>query len=125
MAHSKVNKIEIVTISPIMLGHCNNCEILMNSFGANHTRSQLDEYPQEILDQSLKITEFINSISGKFYISVSIIEAFSVRGLLKLIRFKNRKLPIIIVNGKKISNGNLINIEPLAQQTLNMMTELV
>ncbi len=113
------NRIEVVTLTPIMLGQCSHCEMLMNSFGANHTRRQLNEYPKEILDQSLKLTEFINTITANCYASISIIEALSVKGLLKLLRHKNGKLPVIIINGKKISSGPLTSIQPLIENIMD------
>ena len=118
MKENEKNRIEVITVYPIMLGQCNHCEILMNSFGANHTRRQLDEYPKNVLDQSIKITEYINAITRKCYASVSIIEALSIKGLLKLLRHKNGKLPVIIINGKKVSSGPLTNnIQTLVEKS--------
>ncbi len=107
--------IEIITISPIMLGHCEHCEILMKGFGADYKPEQIKEYPEEILELSTKITRFINEVTKKIYARVYIIEALTLRGLMKMLIYRSGKLPIIAVNGRRIASGSRWEPEELAK----------
>ncbi len=114
-------KIEILTLDPIMLGHCEHCEIVWQSFKFDHKKIQLKEYPQEMLETSAKITDFINAISKEIYAKVIITEALTLRGIFKMIKYRSGKLPIIAVNGKKISQGSIEDPEKLALEALDLI----
>jgi hypothetical protein len=114
-------KIEIITLDPIMLGHCEHCEIVWQTFRFDHKKIQLQEYPIEILELSSRITQFINIITKEIPAKVFIIEAMTLRGLFKMIRYGSGKLPLIIVNGRKISQGKLEDPYELAEKTLKII----
>lgn len=118
---NKKNKMEIITITPILLGQCNHCEIVMNAFGANHTLRQEEEYPKEFIEQSRKLTSLVNSLSKSTDIQLAIYEAFTVKGLFKLLKFRNGKLPLIILNGKKISSGKINDVQNIVENTYRLM----
>lgn len=115
--------VEIVTLNPIMIGHCEHCEILMKGFGVDYKPSQLEEYPREFLELSSKITEFIRAITRRFYARVVIIEALTPLGLYKMIRYRSGKLPIVIVNGRKVSEGEIRDPVALADKVYNMILQ--
>ncbi len=107
--------VEIITLNPIMIGHCEHCEILMKGFGIDFKVSQLEEYPREVIEMSSKITEFIRAISRRFYAKVVIIEALTPLGLYKMIKYRSGKLPVIAVNGRRISSGDIEDPVALAE----------
>ncbi|MEM1686271.1 MAG: hypothetical protein QXS22_06320 [Acidilobaceae archaeon] len=108
--------VEIITISPIMIGHCGHCEILTKEFGIDYKVDQIKEYPEEIIEMSSKITEFIRALTRKSYVKVIIIETLTPYGLLKMMRHRGGKLPVIIINGIKIWEGNIKDPEALAHK---------
>lgn len=113
--------VEIVTLNPIMVGHCEHCEILMKGFGIDYKPAQLEEYPREILEMSSKITELIRAITRRFYARVIIIEALTPLGLYKMIRYRGRKLPLIIVEGRKVSEGDIKDPVALAEEIYKLI----
>jgi glutaredoxin len=115
--------VEIITLNPIMIGHCEHCEILMKGFGIDYKVRQLEEYPKEVLELSAKITEFIRAISRRFYARVIIIEALTPLGLYKMIRYRSGKLPVIVVNGRKISSGDIDDPVALAEKAYRVALE--
>ncbi len=114
--------VEIITINPIMLGHCEHCEILMKGFGIDYKHQQVNDYPEDLLELSTKITRFINMITSKVFIRVVIIEALTLRGFSKMILYRSGKLPIIAVNGKKVAAGSGWEPEALARKVLTMLS---
>jgi len=116
--------IEIITISPLMLGHCEHCEILMKGFGIDYKPQQVSEYPEDLLEISSKITRFINTIARRVFARVIIVEAMSLRGLAKIILYGGGRLPIIAVNGRKIASGYQWKPEDLAEKILKSITGL-
>jgi hypothetical protein len=115
--------VEIITLNPIMIGHCEHCEILMKGFGIDYKVRQLEEYPKDVLELSAKITEFIRAISRRFYARVIIIEALTPLGLYKMIRYRSGKLPVIVVNGRKISSGDIDDPVALAEKAYRVALE--
>jgi len=59
--------IEIITLNPIMFGHCEHCEILMKGFGIDYKPGQLAEYPEELLELSARVARFINEVTRVVY----------------------------------------------------------
>ncbi len=113
--------IEIVTINPIMLGHCEHCEILMKGFGIDYKPQHVSEYPEDVLELSVKITRFINMITSRIFARVMIIEALTMRGLAKMIIYRSGRLPIIAVNGRRVATGTNWEPEALARRVLAML----
>lgn len=100
-----VLEIEVITVNPIMLGHCEHCEVLMKGFGIDYKPRQLPEYPREILEVSSKITELVNILSARRFVRVVIVEALTLRGFLEMIRHRSGKLPLIVVGGRRVASG--------------------
>jgi hypothetical protein len=115
--------VEIITLNPIMIGHCEHCEILMKGFGIDYKVSQLEEYPREIVELSSKITEFLRAVTRRFYAKVVIIEALTPLGLYKMIRYRSGKLPVIAVNGRRISSGDIRDPVELAEKAYRVALE--
>jgi hypothetical protein len=115
--------VEIITLNPIMIGHCEHCEILMKGFGVDYKVSQLEEYPKELLELSSKVTEFIRAVSRRFYAKVIVIEALTPLGLYKMIRYRSGRLPVIAVNGRKISSGDIGDPVELAEKAYKVALE--
>jgi hypothetical protein len=115
--------VEIITLNPIMIGHCEHCEILMKGFGVDYKVSQLEEYPKELLELSSKVTEFVRAVSRRFYAKVIVIEALTPLGLYKMIRYRSGRLPVIAVNGRKISSGDIGDPVELAEKAYKVALE--
>ncbi len=115
--------VEIITLNPIMIGHCEHCEILMKGFGVDYKISQLEEYPKELLELSSKVTEFVRAVSRRFYAKVIVIEALTPLGLYKMIRYRSGRLPVIAVNGRKISSGDIGDPVELAEKAYKVALE--
>jgi hypothetical protein len=115
--------VEIITLNPIMIGHCEHCEILMKGFGVDYKVSQLEEYPKELLELSSKVTEFVRAVSRRFYAKVIVIEALTPLGLYKMIMYRSGRLPVIAVNGRKISSGDIGDPVELAEKAYKVALE--
>jgi hypothetical protein len=115
--------VEIITLNPIMIGHCEHCEILMKGFGVDYKVSQLEEYPKELLELSSKVTEFVRAVSRRFYAKVIVIEALTPLGLYKMIRYRSGRLPVIAVNGWLMSSGEFGDPVELAEKAYKVALE--
>ena len=94
----------------------------MRGFGVDYKPRQVNEYPEDLLELSKKLTIFINMITRRVFARVVIIEALTLRGLFKMIMYRGGRLPIIAVNGKKIAVGTRWEPEVLAKKVLEMIT---
>jgi hypothetical protein len=99
-------RIKIVTSVPPRLGHCTHCEVIMRRFSFND--DQLKEMPFHIILESnnvLRILERINQINPKEI--VQIIPTLSFEGMIYSAKYKIKKTPAIIIDNKKIFEGNI------------------
>lgn len=100
------SRIKIVTSVPPRLGHCTHCEVIIRQFSFED--NQLKEMPFHIIIESnnvLRILERINRINPKEI--VEIIPTLSFQGMMYSAKYKIKKTPAIIIDNKKIFEGEI------------------
>jgi hypothetical protein len=63
----------------------------------------LNEYPQELKDEYLLLSEWVRELARQYEgkLMISIIDAKSLEGFLKSLRYGVRRYPTFIINKKK------------------------
>lgn len=113
-----MNTIELDVISPIPEGWgiCLSCEMLMaraNLDQAPHQRG-LEEYPADWLEDFQRLSDVVMDLSNRYGegIRIRIWDPRSLQGLIKSIRYRVRRYPTFIVQGKhKITGWNVAQLE--------------
>lgn len=111
-------RVKIITSVPPELGHCTQCEILMRNF--NIRDNQRKEMPEFVIKES----EGIIKILEKFYYKnpkevIQLISIYSIEGILYSLRYRIKRTPAIIINNKKVHEGEITD------DLLHIINELI
>jgi hypothetical protein len=103
---SAMRPIRLEVVAPTFqgLGICSACELVLSeaSLGEHPAKRGLDEYPQEWLDDYRQLTDWVYDLAERYgeQIVIKVIDPQSAEGLLKSLRYRVRRYPTWIVNGK-------------------------
>ena len=101
--------LEIVTQVITTFDHCSHCELIFDEAGlrSKHRQKEIDEYPQDLKEDFLKLSDLIRDLARlyKHRLHVRIIDAKSLMGVYKSLRFRIKTYPTFIVEGKEALAG--------------------
>jgi hypothetical protein len=101
--------LEIVTGMITTFGHCRHCELFFDESGVQPKARQgeIDEYPPELLQESEKLFDWLRELKKlyKHRLSIRLIDAKSFMGFYKSLRYRIRRYPFFIVDGKETYVG--------------------
>jgi hypothetical protein len=102
-------QLEIVTHVITYFDHCPHCEILFDEAGLDNKfhQSEMDEYPPDLKEEYLKLSEWIRELTRIYnpYLSIKLIDAQAILGIYKSLRYWIRKYPTFIVEGQETYTG--------------------
>ena len=101
--------VEIVTQMITTFDHCSHCALIFDEadLGPRHRQKEVDEYPQDLKEDFLKLSNCIGELTRlyKHRLRIRLIDAKSLMGLYKSLRFRIRTYPTFIVEGKEALPG--------------------
>ena len=118
--------VEVIAYAPTQFYHCMHCEVLFQEAEVKgvkkfHADALETSMPPEMMQEYRNLSDWVlNSVEhygGRVVFKV--IDAASIEGLLKSVRYGVRKYPAVIVNGKeKLAGGDLNQAESLIDKNL-------
>ena len=94
---------------PSLFDTCPSCEFIADQVGLKEKkdRSILNDYPEDLKEDYLFLSGWIKEVSGKYRekILIKIIDAQSLQGFYKSIRYRNFHYPAFIINKKRKYTG--------------------
>jgi hypothetical protein len=95
-------EVEIVTYAPTVFYHCQHCEIAFGrtSIGESVHREQARAaLPDDLREQFQDVSNWVHDLAERFgdRIRVKVVDAASIEGVLKSLRYRVRKYPAVIV----------------------------
>lgn len=121
--------VELVDVYPTSIGHCPHFNFVTAEFkclGGEFQTDQLVEYPEHVVESHTRLAETITRIKEVLKevpvnVTIHLVEATSLKGVIKCFRHRLRTQSAVIVNGKKICDGYPFdsNLERLVQQEVN------
>ena len=102
-------RLEIVTRVLTAFGHCRPCELLFGEadLGQKFRQKDLTEYPQDLTDEYLRLSDWIRELTQLYRhrLSIRIIDVQSPLGIYKAFRHRIRTYPAFVVEGKETYAG--------------------
>ena len=110
--------LEIVTQVLTTFDHCRHCEILFDEAGMDQKfhQKEMDEYPLDLREEFAKLSDWIRELNRlyKHRLLIKLIDAQSLLGIFKSLRYWIRSYPTFIVEGKETYAGwDKIQLETL------------
>jgi len=102
-------KLEILSLLPTTFKQCPSCEEFFDQSGiGQQVHNQiLDEYPQDLRDEGQHLATLMAELTTRFGddILIHVIDPQSLPGFFKSIKYRVRKYPAFIIDGKELVVG--------------------
>jgi hypothetical protein len=118
--------VEVIAYAPTQFFHCTHCEVLFQEADVKgvkkfHADAMETSMPPDMMQEYRNLSDWVLSAVERYNgrVVFKIIDAASMEGLLKSVRYGVRKFPAVIVNGKaKQTDGDFSRAESLIDQNL-------
>lgn len=105
--------VEIIAYAPTAYYHCTHCEVAWREMGANnriHEEQLASSLPPDLAQDYARISTWVKEIFQRHcdQVIVRVIDAASIEGFFKSLRYGVRKYPAVIVNREdRFTGGDL------------------
>ena len=101
---SKPLLVEIIAYAPTAYYHCTHCEVAWREMGANnriHEEQMESSLPEELIKEYETVSNWVKDVFREHCdnILLKVIDAASIEGFYKSLRYHARSYPAVIVNG--------------------------
>ena len=97
--------VEIIAYAPTAYYHCTHCEVAWREVGADnriHEEQLESSLPQDLIKEYQTVSDWVREMFRVHcdHILLKVIDAASVEGVYKSLKYKARRYPAVIVNRK-------------------------
>jgi hypothetical protein len=97
--------VEIIAYAPTAFYHCTHCEVAWQEMGKSnrvHEEQLESSLPEDLIKEYQVVSEWVREIFRIHCdrIVLKVIDAASIEGFYKSLRYNARRYPAVIVNGK-------------------------
>ncbi len=101
-------RVEIFAYTPTDFYHCTHCEVAWREFGMSNDihREQLQSsLPPDLAREYQQISDWVRQINNKYgdKVCIQVVDAASIEGVLKSLRYGLHRYPAVVVAGKPSS----------------------
>jgi hypothetical protein len=105
MVMSKPLLVEIIAYAPTAYYHCTHCEVAWREMGASnriHEEQMSSSLPEDLIKEYETISNWVREMFRVHCdnILLKVIDAASIEGFYKSLKYNARRYPAVIVNGK-------------------------
>ncbi len=98
--------VEVLIYAPTMFFHCQHCEFVWQQTGTapDYRKEQLESaIPEDLKQEYQKLSDWVLSTAQAYggRVIFKVIDAASIEGLYKSLRYRTRKFPAMIVDGRE------------------------
>lgn len=121
--------VQVIAYAPTVFRHCQHCEVAFAGFGVSrqmHGDEAADALPPELLREFQQISDWVHSLLARHPsgVTVTVIDAASIEGVWKSLRYGARRYPAVIVDGKeKVIGTDFAPADRLIDQRLDARRE--
>ena len=126
MSAQKPVRVEILAYAPTAFFHCRHCEVVWQQTGAGHAlhQEQIESsLPEDLMQQYQQISDWVVQMVETYgsRLQFKVIDAASVEGWFKSVRYRVRRYPAVIVDGRtKFSGPDLERAAELIRQSVGI-----
>ena len=97
--------VEIIAFAPTAFYHCTHCEVAWREMGSTnriHDEQMQSSLPDDLLQDYQQVSDWVKEIFRIHCdrILVKVIDAASIEGVFKALKYNARRYPAVIVNKK-------------------------
>ncbi|PWB71654.1 MAG: hypothetical protein C3F07_13810 [Anaerolineales bacterium] len=122
---SKPLLVEIIAYAPTAFYHCTHCEIAWQEMGKSgrvHEEQLENSLPEDLAHEYQEVSDWVREMFRVYCdgIILKVIDAASIEGFYKSLKYNARRYPAVIVNGKSRFTGS----QKLASASEEIATQL-
>ncbi|HYU20794.1 MAG TPA: DUF1525 domain-containing protein [Chloroflexota bacterium] len=116
--------VEIIAYAPTEFFHCLHCEVVFQQVGIGqkiHAEQRAANFPDDLKKEFADLSAWVEQTAERHpdQIQFKIVDAASIEGVYKSLRYGVRKFPAVIVAGRdKVSGGDLEGASTLVDRHL-------
>ena len=97
--------VEIIAYAPTAYYHCTHCEVAWREMGASnriHEEQMESSLPEDLIEEYQTVSDWVKEMFRVYCdaIVLKVIDAASIEGFYKSIKYNARRYPAVIVNRK-------------------------
>lgn len=97
--------VQVITYAPTVFRHCQHCEVAIAGIGLGeriHRAEAANALPEDLLQDFQQVSDFVHALLERHggRVSVSVIDAASIEGVWKSLRYGVRRYPAVVVDGR-------------------------
>jgi hypothetical protein len=102
--------VEVIAYAPTAFYHCMHCEVAFREMGKSdevQTEQLSSSLPADLMNDYLALSDWVRELFRNHgsRVVVKVIDAASVEGVFRSLRYGTRRFPAVIVDGKARFNG--------------------
>ena len=121
---AKIVRVEVIAYAPTAFYHCQHCELTFQEagFGQRIREEQLEHaLPEDLTQDYQAMSDWVRALTEYYcgQVVVKVIDAASVEGFWKSLRYGVRRYPAVIVEGsEKCSGTDVAGVRRLIERHL-------
>lgn len=108
--------VEVLALAPTAFYHCQHCEITFREMGIGervqreHAKESL---PDDLREEFHALSDWIHGAYERYggRIRIKVVDAASIEGFVKSIKYRARTYPTIVINGEKHVQPDLQDLD--------------
>src|SRR5512135_1901749 len=103
--------VEIIAYAPTAFYHCTHCEVAWREMGATnriHEEQMQSSLPDDLIQEYQALSDWVQQIFKVHCdrVVVKVIDAASLEGFYKALKFNAHRYPAVIIDGKRRFSGS-------------------
>lgn len=95
--------VEVIAYAPTAYYHCMHCEVGWREMGVSnhlHQEQLTSSLPPDLIQDYQKVSDWVREITHHYCdkVMIKVIDAASLEGFIKSLRYRVRKFPAVVVN---------------------------
>jgi hypothetical protein len=104
--------VEIIAYAPTEFFHCIHCEVVFQQVGVGqkiHAEQRESNLPADLKAEYGRLADWVEQLAQRYpgEIQFRIVDAASLEGVFKTLRYRLRRFPAVVIGGKEKFLGDL------------------
>jgi hypothetical protein len=116
--------VQVITYAPTVFSHCQHCELAFQEMGIGERlrrQEAAEALPDELIRDYQALSDWVHELLQKHgpRVRVTVVDAASIEGVLRSLRYGVRRYPAVIVDGREKRIGtDFDSLDPLIERHL-------
>ncbi len=115
--------VEVITYVPSEYYHCTHCEVTWQTMGLGtkiHQEQRESGLPEDLIHEYVALSAWARGIAERYgeRIRIRLVDAASIEGFFKSVRYRFRRYPAFVVNGASYVGSDFSRVDTLISEHL-------